>query len=162
MRIFFSLILLCIIHLSNAQTSQFEIGKATNDTNLITADTAIINKAISRTIPGGMQVTQLRIESVGAYHYLIAQGIYRGMAKTAAMVLRYNISTRVYYAQQADGYVTCTSAACLNCTMFKENGRVIGCKCEEKSTISNQCNFTKVDTSAFYQNLLRAKMMLKK
>jgi hypothetical protein len=83
------------------------------------------------------------------------------MAKTAAMVLRYNISTRVYYAQQDDGYVTCTSAACLNCTMFKENGRVIGCKCEEKSTISNQCNFTKVDTSAFYQNLIRAKMMRK-
>ena len=161
MRAFFVTILLCTFYFSNAQTPQFEIGKATNDSNIITADTALLNKAISRTIPGGLQVNQLRIESVGAFHYLIAQGTYRGMAKTAALVLRYNISTRVYYAQQADGYVTCTSAACLNCTMFKENGRVIGCKCEEKSTISNQCNFTKADTSAFYQNLLRAKMMRK-
>lgn len=160
MRVFLVLALLCMA-LFSAYGQQMEIGIATNQQNNITADTALLHKAISRTIPGGLQVTQLRIESVGAFHYLIAQGTYRGMAKTAAMVLRYNISTRVYYAQQADGYVTCTSAACLNCTMFKENGRVIGCKCEEKSTISNQCNFTKVDTSAFYQNLIRAKMMRK-
>jgi hypothetical protein len=160
MRFFLVLTLLCIAFRS-AYSQQIEIGMATNQQNNITSDTAILQKAISRTIPGGLQITQLRIESVGTFHYLIAQGRYRGMAKTAAMVLRYNIYTRVYYAQQGDGYVSCTSAACLNCTMFKENGRVIGCKCEEKSTISNQCNFTKVDTSAFYQNLVRAKTMRK-
>lgn len=146
---------------SSAYSQQIEIGIATNQQNDITADTALLHKAISRTIPGGLQVTQFRIESVGAFHYLIAQGTYRGMAKTAAMVLRYNISTRTYYAQQGDGYVTCTSAACLNCSLFKENGRVIGCKCLEKSTISNQCNFTKNETSTFYQNIVRAKMMRK-
>lgn len=144
-------------------SQQFEIGKATDSGFNITADTVLLVKAINRTLNDGTIINNLRIESVGAHHYLIAEGTYKNYSKLIAFVLSYNISTRTYFAKQNDGYVTCASAACLQCSMFKENGRIIGCKCAEKSTISNQCNFTNKPTSIFYQNIIRAKqMMLKK
>lgn len=143
------------------KAQQQEIGKATDLGFVITADTSWLHKAISRTIPGGLEVTKMYIESVGAYHYLIAEGKYRNFNKTAAMVLKYDIMTRTYYAVNGNGYVTCTSAACSSCSLFKENGRIIGCKCAEKSTISNQCNFNQTENSLFFQNLVRAKMLKK-
>lgn len=144
-------------------SQQFEIGKATDSGYYITADTVLLIKAINRTLNDGTVINNLRIESFGAHHYLIAEGAYKNYSKYIAFVLSYNITTRTYFAKQNDGYVTCASAACLHCSMFKENGRIIGCKCAEKSTISNQCNFTYKPTSAFYQNIIRAKqMMLKK
>lgn len=144
-------------------SQQFEIGKATDSGYYITADTVLLIKAINRTLNDGTVINNLRIESFGAHHYLIAEGAYKNYSKYIAFVLSYNITTRTYFAKQNDGYVTCASAACLHCSMFKENGRIVGCKCAEKSTISNQCNFTYKPTSAFYQNIIRAKqMMLKK
>lgn len=144
-------------------SQQFEIGKATDSGYYITADTVLLIKAINRTFNDGTVINNLRIESFGAHHYLIAEGAYKNYSKYIAFVLSYNITTRTYFAKQNDGYVTCASAACLHCSMFKENGRIVGCKCAEKSTISNQCNFTYKPTSAFYQNIIRAKqMMLKK
>ncbi len=141
---------------------QFEIGKATNSGYNITADTIVLIKAINRTLNDGTVINKLRIESVGAHHYLIAEGTYKNYSKLIAFVLSYDISTRTYFAKQNDGYVTCASAACLQCSMFKENGRIIGCKCAEKSTISNQCNFTYKPISVFYQNIIRAKQMIMK
>jgi hypothetical protein len=144
-------------------SQQFEIGKATDSGYYITADTVLLIKAINRTLNDGTVINNLRIESFGAHHYLIAEGAYKNYSKYIAFVLSYNITTRTYFAKQNDGYVTCASAACLHCSMFKENGRIVGCKCAEKSTISNQCNFTYKPISAFYQNIIRAKqMMLKK
>ncbi len=141
---------------------QFEIGKATDNSYIITADTALLVKAINRTINDGTVINNLHIESVGAHHYLIAEGTYKNYRKLIALMLIYNITTRTYFAKQNDGYVTCASAACLQCSLFKENGRIIGCKCAEKATISNQCNFTYKPTSAFYQNIIRAKQMMMK
>lgn len=143
------------------RAQQIEIGKATDNGYIITVDTSWLNKAVSRTIPGGLEVINTHIESVGAFHYLVAEGKYRNMYKTAALVLKYDIMSRTYYAVSGDGYITCTSAACSSCSLFKENGRIIGCKCAEKSTISNQCNFTRSDKSSFYINLVRAKTMKK-
>lgn len=142
---------------------QFEIGKATDNSYDITADTVVLIKAINRTLNDGTVINNLRIESVGAHHYLIAEGTYKNYSKLVAFVLSYNIANRTFFAKQNDGYVTCASAACLQCSLFKENGRIIGCKCAEKSTISNQCNFTHKLNSAFYLNIIRAKqMMIKK
>lgn len=143
-----------------ALAQQFEIGKATDNSYIITADTALLVKAINRTLNDGTIIQNLHIESLGAHHYLVAAGTYKNYNKLIAMVLTYNISTRTYFANQGNGYVTCASAACLNCSLFKENGRIIGCKCAEKSTISNQCNFTNKPTSAFYLNIIRAKQMI--
>ena len=147
--------------ISKVNAQQFEIGKATDAGYTITADTNILVKAIKRTVGDGTIINSLRIESVGAHHYLVAEGTYKNFSKLIAMQLVYNIGTRTYFAKQDDGYVTCASAACLNCSLFKENGRIVGCKCSEKSTISNQCNFTYKATSAFYLNIIRAKQMVK-
>jgi hypothetical protein len=143
-----------------AMAQQVEIGKATNNGYIITADTIMLVKAINRTLNDGTIIHNLHIESVGAHHYLVAEGTYKNYSKLIAMVLNYNISTRTYFAIKGNGYVTCASAACLKCSLFKENGRIIGCKCAEKSTISNQCNFTNKPTSAFYLNIVRAKQMI--
>jgi hypothetical protein len=143
-----------------ALAQQFEIGKATDNGYIITADTIVLVKAINSTLNDGTIIKKLHIESVGAHHYLVAEGTYKNYSKFIAMVLNYNISTRTYYAIKGNGYVTCASAACQKCSLFKENGRIIGCMCAEKSTISNQCNFTNKPTSAFYLNIVRAKQMI--
>ena len=143
-----------------ALAQQFEIGKATDNGYIITADTIVLVKAINSTLNDGTIIKNLHIESVGAHHYLVAEGIYKNYSKLIAIVLNYNISTRTYFASQGNGYVTCASAACLQCSLFKENGRIVGCKCAEKSTISNQCNFTNKSTSAFYLNIIRARQMI--
>ncbi len=159
---FKSLVLVVFLGLIyNVKAQQFEIGKATDADYSITADTAILAKAIKRTLGDGTIINSLRIESVGAHHYLVAEGTYKNFSKLIAMHLVYDIGTRTYYAKQDGGYVTCASAACLNCSLFKENGRIIGCKCSEKSTISNQCNFTFKAASTFYLNIIRAKQMVK-
>ena len=144
-----------LLFINSTPAQQLEIGKATDAGDVLTADTALLNKAINKTIPGGFHVISLRIESVGAFHYLVAEGTYRNFSKTAALVLRYDIRTRTYYAYSGDGYVTCTNAACSACSLFKERGKIVGCKCPEKSTISNQCNFTQAEKSSFYLNLTR-------
>ena len=162
MRSIFCLFGLMLGLVFGAYAQQFEIGKATDNSYTITADTALLVKAITRTLNDGTVINNLRIESVGAHHYLIAEGTYKNYSKLIALVLTYNISTRTYFAKQNDGYVTCASAACLQCSLFKENGRIIGCKCAEKATISNQCNFTHKPTSAFYLNIIRAKQMMMK
>lgn len=138
----------------NAQ-SPLEVGRATDLNNVISIDTTLLAKAFSKTIMGGYQPDSFYILSQGPHHYLIATGTYRKLRKTAAMVLRYDMSSRIYLVHPGDGYVTCTNAACLTCTLFKENGRIVGCKCQERSTISNQCNFFKAETSSFYTHLWR-------
>lgn len=144
---------------SLAIAQQIEIGKATDDTFIITADTNILKKAIQNTLHDGTIVTDLSIHSFGKFHYLIANGTYQQFKKITGINLVYDIGSRTFYIKPQDGYITCTSAACNNCSLFKELGKIIGCKCAEKSTISNQCNYTNMVESTFYQNYIRAKQM---
>jgi hypothetical protein len=154
---FMLLVTLCAMQL---KAQQFEIGKASDKENTITADSLILAKAISRSLGDGTVITTLRIESKNSGHYLIAEGTYKNFKKIAAFELTYNINNRTYYAQKGNKHFTCASAACDSCSIFKENGKIVGCKCAEKSTISNQCNFTRFEESMFYMNLVRAKQML--
>lgn len=140
--------------------AQIEIGKATDKANILTADSMLLVKAIARTLNDGTLVKRMYIESKNANHYLVAEGENRSFRKLAAFVLTYNISTRTYFAEKDLGYFTCTSAACDNCSLFKEDGKINGCKCAAKATVSNECNFTRVDQSAFYMNMVRARMMM--
>lgn len=144
------------------RAQQIEIGKAVDNNIIITIDTLVIQKAMQRTLGDGTAISRLHIESVAAHHYLIGEGVLRGINKYMGVALTYNINTRTYFTEKDGGaYVTCTSAACVNCSMFKENGKIIGCKCAEKSTISNQCNFYQQATSNFYDNIIRAKQFIK-
>ena len=60
-----------------ALAQQFEIGKATDNGYIITADTIVLVKAINSTLNDGTIIKKLHIESVGAYHYLVAEGTYK-------------------------------------------------------------------------------------
>lgn len=139
-----------------------EVGKATDQANVLTADTSVLRKAIQRTLSDGTRIDSLYIISSGAFHYLVAVGNQRTFRKTVALQLRYDIMKRAYYAQEGDGYVTCTSAACDSCTLFRESGNIVGCHCAQKSTISNECNFTRIQQSAFCINMIRAKQAVRK
>lgn len=148
------LLIIFLLCFSNQQATpgKIEIGKAVQNGYQITADTAVLTKALQRTLGDGTVITSMHIESVNAHHYLVGEGTYKTFYKMIGVILTYDINTRTYYAQANDGYVSCTSAACESCRTFKENGRIIGCKCDEKSTISNQCNFTSKPQSRFYFN----------
>ena len=139
---------------------QFEIGKANDRGNVLTADTALLIKAITRTLNDGTVIQRLHIESKNSHHYLVAEGMNKAMKKIAAFTLSYNITGRTYFAEKDLGYFTCASAACYTCSIFKEEGKINGCKCAEKATVSNECNFTRVEQSAFYMNIIRARMMM--
>lgn len=144
---------------STAYAQQIEIGKATDEVFIITADTGILKKAIHNMLHDGTTIQELSIQSFAQFHYLVATGTNHQFKKIIAIQLVYDIQTRLFYAQKQGSHVTCTSAACDNCTLFKEAGKIIGCKCAEKSTISNQCNYTNIAQSTFYQHYMRVKQM---
>lgn len=138
-----------------AHAQHAEIGKAVGNDYEITADTAILVKALQRTTADGTRLHALRIESVKAFHYLVGTGVYHGYPKMIAVRLVYDANKRTFSAAPGLGYVTCSAAACNDCRPFKENGRIMGCKCEEHATVSNQCNFTEIETSQFYEHFQR-------
>lgn len=141
---------------------QLTIAKAVGNEINITEDTAVLSKALTLTVKDGSRFDTLYVISHQKRHYLVGIGTYRNMQKTIAVELFYHIQTRTYQAKTGLGYVTCTSAACSTCDLFLEHGKIIGCKCSEKSTISNQCNFTQVQTADFYRSIVRAKQILLK
>jgi len=137
-----------------AQTT-IEIGKAQGNTYVITADTMLLRKAIQQTMADGTQIQSMHIESINQWHYLIAKGVQRGYFKTIAIQLQYNINTRTYLAAEGLGHKTCASAACESCSPFKENGQIIGCRCAEVKSVSNECTFKSEQVSAFFNQLKR-------
>ncbi len=155
----FTLVFFILTH--SYSQNKIEIGKVVNSAYIITSDTTILRKALQRTLGDGTQIMSLRIESVQAYHYLIGSGIYKGHSKLIAVQLQYDIMSRSFFAAPLLPHVTCSSAACNDCKPFKENGKIIGCKCEEKSTVSNQCNYNTIEQSLFYDNVKRYQDMKK-
>jgi hypothetical protein len=135
--------------------SSIEIGKAQGNTYVITADTTLLRKAIQQTLADGTQIQTLHIESVNQWHYLVARGVQRGYFKTIAVQLQYNANTRTYSATDGLGHKTCASAACESCAPFKENGQIIGCRCADVKSVSNECTFKSEQVSAFYNQLKR-------
>lgn len=152
-----NLIILVMLLLSPPLFGQnrIEIGRAIDNQYAISADTTILKKSLQITLADGTQIHQLHIDSEGKNHYLVGTGIYKGYKKIIAVTLNYDIMTRTWYAEKGNGHVTCASAACKDCKLFKENGQVIGCHCTDLGTVSNQCNFTKKELSLFYSNYTR-------
>ncbi len=138
-----------------------EVGKALDNQYVITADTTVLRKALQQTLGDGTQISSMHIESVNKWHYLMGTGTQRGYSKTIAVELRYDINTRTYFAVDGLAHKTCASAGCNKCEPFTENGNIIGCRCKEAGTVSNECNFKTVAKSPFYQQLKRYKGMKK-
>lgn len=135
--------------------SPIEVGKAANGNYIITADTAILKKALQSTLADATVITEMHIESVGKWHYLIARGVQKTYSKTIAVELSYDINKQTYFAVDGLAHKTCASAGCTNCEPFKEKGNIIGCHCKEVNSVSNECNFKTVTNSPFYYQLGR-------
>ncbi len=144
-----------------AAQAPIEIGKAENGKYIITADTAVLRKAIEQTLGDATRINNLFIESVNKWHYLMATGTQKNYTKTIAIELMYDINTRTYYAKEGLAHKTCASAGCNQCEPFKENGNIIGCHCKEQGTVSNECNFKTEIKSPFYYQLNRYLKMKK-
>lgn len=142
--------------------SPVEVGKAVNGNYIITADTSILRKALQSTLADATVITEMHIESVGKWHYLIGTGIQRTYSKTIAVELSYDINKQTYFAVEGLAHKTCASAGCTNCEPFKEKGNIIGCHCKEVSSVSNECNFKTIPQSPFYHQLGRYLRMKKK
>jgi hypothetical protein len=141
--------------------SPIEVGKAVNNTYVITADTTILRKALQNSLTDGTVIRSMRIESVGKWHYLIGVGIQKNYSKTIAVELSYNINTQTYYAVDGLAHKTCASAGCSDCDLFKEKGNIIGCHCKTENSVSNECNFKTVTQSPFYYQYSRYLKMKK-
>jgi hypothetical protein len=135
--------------------NKIEIGKASHNQYIITADTTLLKKSMQIALGDASIIERLQIESEGKFHYLVGIGTCKGYAKIMAVALSYDIISRTWYAVKGSGHVTCASAACKDCKPFKENGKIIGCHCTDLGTVSNQCNFTKKEMSLFYSTYAR-------
>jgi len=146
-----------IIFIANFCFAQkpIEIGKAMDAKYIITADTAILRKALQQLLADGTIITHIYIESEHKWHYLIGTGRQKNYTKTIAVELTYNIDTRTYFAVDGLAHKTCASAGCGVCEPFKENGNMIGCHCKEAGTVSNECNFKTEIGSKFYKQFVR-------
>jgi hypothetical protein len=159
-KLFAALLLSLGFIVSYAQAS-IEIGKAEGDQYVITADTALLRKALQQTLGDGTQIRSMHITSVNKWHYLVATGTQRNYTKTIAVELQYNIVNRTYMAAEGLGHKTCAAAACKDCSPFTENGQIIGCRCAESRTVSNECTFKSEQVSQFYNQLSRYLKMKK-
>jgi hypothetical protein len=151
---------LCFSTLAQSQ-NPIEVGKVINGTYTITADTLVLRKAIQSTLSDGTVISEMHIESVNKWHYLVAKGTLKNYTKTIAIELTYTINTQTYYATDGLAHKTCASAGCAMCEPFKEKGNIIGCHCKTAGTVSNECNFKTTALSPFYRHLKRYLSMQK-
>jgi hypothetical protein len=149
------LLAFCFIQFFVYAQNPIEIGKMVNGKYVITTDTLVLRKALQSTLSDGTILTEMHIESINKWHYLVATGRLRNYQKTIAVELTYNIATQTYYATEGLAHKTCASAGCVNCVPFKENGNIIGCHCIEAGTVSNECHFKTIAFSPFYRHLKR-------
>jgi hypothetical protein len=147
--------MVCNLYLcAHAQRIEIAAVKA-SETN-ITIDTSKLTTAIHRSMADGTRIQSFAIQSEGSQSYLVCYGIQRNFKRMVAFSLKYDMRTRIYYIDEtAVSTDACTAAACNDCTFFKENGKIRGCKCSEKSTISNQCNYTFIPASGLYLHLVK-------
>lgn len=150
-----TLISFLLLSLFASAQQPLEIGKVIHEQYVITADTTFLRKALQQTLGDGTQISNMHIESVNQWHYLVGTGTLHNYAKTIAVELIYNIATRTFSVKPGMAHKTCASAGCGFCEPFKERGNIIGCHCKEQGTVSNECNFKVFPKSTFYTKLKR-------
>lgn len=138
-----------------------EIGKVVNKQYTLTIDTTIARKALESVLNDGTMIRSMHIESINRWHYLIAEGMHAGHAKLIAIELSYNLATQSFWANEDAGHSTCAAASCNQCVPFKENGKIIGCHCIDKQTLSNECTYKYIAKSSFYKQLVHYRSVKK-
>lgn len=150
------LLMIAFSHFAQAQQAKSEripLGFKTDEYIQIKADTSKLARALRRTLADGTVIYHVSIISQSGYHYLVGQGIKMNHKKIIAVQIEYDIATRMFYAVDHLPHYTCSAAACEDCELFLEGGKIIGCHCPEMQTVSNQCTFKHTDMSTFYSHL---------
>jgi|GEM_PF-2507270 hypothetical protein len=136
-----------------AKSERIPLGFKTDEYIQITADTSKLARALRRTLADGTTIYHVNIISQSGNHYLVGQGMKMNHKKIVAVQIEYDISTRMFYAVDHLPHYTCSAAACDDCELFLESGKIIGCHCPEMQTVSNQCTFKHTDISTFYSHI---------
>ncbi|MFN4973485.1 MAG: hypothetical protein ACK45I_11430 [Bacteroidota bacterium] len=140
-------------HAQQAKTARIALGFKTDEYIQLTADTAKLAKALRRTLADGTVIYNVSIISQSGNHYLVGQGIKMYHKKIIAVEIEYDIANRTFYAVDHVPHYTCSAAACEDCELFLESGKIIGCHCPEMQTVSNQCTYKHTDISTFFSHL---------
>jgi hypothetical protein len=148
------LLLLCLNSFGQqTKIERIPIGTKTDDYIQITADTSRLAKALRRSLADGTAIYDVTIISNSGHHYLVGYGIKMYYKKIIAVPLEYDMASRQFFAIDNVSHYTCSAAACDDCELFLENGKLIGCHCPEQQSVSNHCTYKRVEVSPFFQHL---------
>lgn len=140
-----------------SQDSKVQIGQINNGVYELTESEKNLSKAFEWTFRDGTKVTEMRIEQMQQTYFLVATCVYQGRKRIAAVDL--NMEGIYFYLNEDAMFKMCSAVACENCRFFLENNRIVACKCEETSTISNHCHYKTGPVITYFNNLQRAKKM---
>jgi hypothetical protein len=144
---------------SKAQNTNIVIGELNNGVYELNEHQSALVKAFEWTFRDGTKVTELKIELLGNNYFLVANCVYQGRKRIAALDLD-QVGITFVLSEDAQ-YKMCSAVACETCKFFLENSKIVACKCEETGSISNHCHYKSLPGSGFYANLLRAIKMKK-
>jgi hypothetical protein len=150
-----ALILLSTILIkANAQAAIKVAYKEGNQIKL-SIDSILLAKAFKQTLSDGSNITEVHIESVNQWHYLVGKAQHGTYPKLIAVSVSYNLNNRIFEVMPQAMHKICAAAACVDCSFFKENGNITGCKCADKKTVSNECTYKHTKEASFYYHLAR-------
>lgn len=139
---------------TQAQTPSIVIGALNNGVYELNEYQSELVKAFEWTFRDGTKVSELKIEQLGNNYFLVANCLYQGRKRMAALDLE-QVGISFVLSEDAQ-YKMCSAVACETCKFFLENNKIVACKCEETGTISNHCHYKSLPGTGFYANLLRA------
>lgn len=142
---------------SLAQETKIKIGELNNEVITLTETQKNLSKAFEWTFRDGTRVVDLQIEQMQQTWFLVATCTYQNRKRIAAVNLE--LQGIQFYLPEDAQFRMCSAVACENCRFFLENNKIVACKCEETSTISNHCHYKAGSASTYYNNLIRAKTM---
>jgi len=157
-----TVILFLTVSTLNANNSRLEanieIAAIDNGVYNITANQLAIIKAFEWTFRDGAKVVELKIENYNNNYYLVAICLVQDHKRIAAVFLN-QVGNTLLLDEEADMKV-CSAVACKTCQFFFENNKIVACKCEETSTVSNHCHYKSATAFSFSQNFQRALKVL--
>ncbi|MCF8254945.1 MAG: hypothetical protein K9H61_11135 [Bacteroidia bacterium] len=151
--------LLVVSFSTYAQNEGTAIGEMNNGVYELNEHQKSLTKAFEWTFRDGTKVTDLKIEQISNTYYLVAQCVYQGHKRMAAVDLD---MVGIQFVLNEDAFFKmCSAVACETCRFFLENNKIVACKCEETGTISNHCHYKSLPANGFYANFQRAIKMAK-
>jgi hypothetical protein len=143
-------ILLLVISFKITFCQQIAIGTINNNDNLELNEKSkrALKIAYLRSFIDGRKLDSVYIDKIGQVKYLILLGGKLNVkSKSAISISIVNITVHLNANSEMK---TCSNGACTDCDFFTENNKVVACKCESNSSISNHCTYKINDGNYFY------------